>query len=99
MTEKAHVKNYGQLQDGDLDEGSIVFVNLEIKEKNNRTTKKYDVTAIIDSIGPYTPKEDDETPEDERMGTFYNLTVMSHGSMVGMELTNVRIQDLAEITE
>jgi hypothetical protein len=96
--ENFHVIPYGQLTDEEVHVGDIVLMNLEIEQpsrryRNQTETKRYDVTAVVDDKGPYIAEEDEETKE----GIFYQLTVMSHGSLMGYEVKNIEIKDIASI--
>lgn len=106
MGENYHVIPYGHLTDDDVQVDDIVMVSVDIEQQSrtyrNRTEKKhYDVTAIVEAKGDFLVDESDETIDTEapqsKPGVFYQCIVMSHGSLMGMELKNVEINDIAKI--
>lgn len=101
MSENYHVKPYGTLTHGQINVDDIVMVHLEIEQKSRsgRTTQKktYDVTALVEAKGDWVPDDDSDTGEDVPEGIFYQCTVMSHGSLMGLEMKNVELKDIAGI--
>ena len=83
---------YGKLKITEIIEGQLLYYQASVKHVNQRSQHKEDITFLVSEIGEYIPSEDEET----KIGDFVHGQCLS-GTLMGAEINNISIEDLAEI--